>query len=368
MTHSDPPHQLPDWEALARHRAGESTPEEAAAVRDWLASHPREAARIDRIYMLVDERMAARVPRVTDDDVERALARAHRALDHAQPALDDAQPVLVRSRPAKRDRFARRSRTAWWTGGLAAAAAVAGILFVSRPTNREPAATHVAASAAAGQVITTTVGARDSVQLPDGTTVLLGPASRLALSASYGHDGREVTLDGIARFAVRHDSATPFVVRAGSAVVRDLGTVFSVRASGKAAGRAATVAVAEGAVSLASDRARAAPVRLGAGDRGELRADGEVVALRGRASDADFAWTRGILDFNDAPMAQVQDELQRWYGVELKVDSTLATRRLTATFSREPVDEVLRTIALALGGGVTRDGAVATLRAGGAPR
>lgn len=363
MTHSDPPHQRPDWEALARYHAGESTPQEAAAVRDWLASHPREAARIDRMYMLVDERMTVRVPRVTDDDVERALARAHRA-------LDNAQPVLVRSQPtAQRDRIARRSRTAWWTGGLAAAAAVAAIMLVSRPARHESTSvTQLASSVSAGQVVATAVGARDSIRLPDGTTVLLGPASRLTLSASYGRGGREVSLDGVARFAVQHDSSAPFVVRAGAAIVRDIGTVFMVRTSGGESRQPATVAVAEGAVSLASDRARATPVQLGAGDRGELRADGEVVAQRGSVGDADFAWTRGILDFNDAPMAQVRDELQRWYGVELRVDSTLATRRLTATFGREPLDEVLRTIALALGADVTRDGTVATLRAGGAPR
>jgi transmembrane sensor len=241
-------------------------------------------------------------------------------------------------------------------------------MLVSRPARHESASvTQLASCVSAGQVVATAVGARDSIRLPDGTAVLLGPASRLTLSASYGRGGREVSLDGIARFAVQHDSSAPFVVRAGAAIVRDVGTVFMVRASGDSR-QPATVAVTEGAVSLASDRARATPVRLGAGDRGELRADGEVVAQRGSVGDGDFAWTRGILDFNDAPMAQVRDELQRWYGVELRVDSTLATRRLTATFGREPVDEVLRSIALAVGADVTRDGAVATLRAGGAPR
>lgn len=363
MSPSDPPHQPPDWDALARYHAGESTPPEAAAVRDWLASHPREAAEIDRMHMLVDERMAARVPHVTDDQLERALARAHRA-------LDDAQPVLVSRRPITgRDRFARRPRTLWWTGGLAAAAAVATIMLVSRPIPHEPSsAARTAANVTAGQMITTAVGARDSVRLPDGTTVLLGPASRLTLAASYAHGAREVSLDGIARFAVRHDSAAPFVVHAGAAVVRDVGTVFMVRASGGAGAQATSVAVAEGAVSLASQGAPGTPVRLGAGDRGELRASGEVVAHRGSASDADFAWTRGILDFNDAPMTQVQDELQRWYGVEVKVDSSLAARRLTATFDREPVDDVLHAIATALGADVTREGAVATLHAGVAPR
>ena len=221
---------------------------------------------------------------------------------------------------------------------------------------------------AAGQAITTTIGGRDSVRLPDGTSVLLGPASRLVVSASYGHGGREVTLDGVARFTVQHDSASPFVVRAGAAVVRDIGTVFVVRASDDASQHLATVVVSEGAVSLGSDRVSAVPVRLDAGDRGELRPGGEVVARRGTASDADFAWTRGILDFNDAPMTQVKDELHRWFGVDLQVDSTLAGRRLTASFERESVDEVLHTIALALGASVTRDGAVATLHAGAATR
>lgn len=364
MSHSDLFHPDPDWEALARYHAGESTPEEAATVREWLLSHPGEAAQVDRLHMLVDQQMSASTPHVTADQVEHALARAHRALDEAPLVLPASR------RTANPGRAGRRPRTTWWMGGLAAAAAIATIMVVSRSAPHEPSgvAPHIMASVAAGQAITTAIGARDSVRLSDGTTVLLGPASRVAVAASYGHGGREVSLDGVARFSVRHDPASPFVVHAGAAVVRDIGTVFTVRASGSTSGHATAVAVSEGAVSLGSDKASAAPVRLAAGDRAELRPDGEIVAHPGTASDADFAWTRGILDFKDAPMTQVQDELRRWYGVELKVESTLGERRLTATFEQEPVDQVLHTIALALGAGVTRDGNVATLHAGTAPR
>ena len=361
MSHSDLFDGDPDWEALARYHAGESTPVEAATIREWLLSHPDEAARVDRLHLLVDERITAGAPDVTDEQVERALARAHRAID-APSSLETRRTVRIS------ERLAHRPRTVWLTASLAAAAAIATIMVQSRPMQRGSSAVAPRlASVTAGQVVSTAIGARDSVRLPDGTMVLLGPASRLAVSASYGHGERDVSLAGVARFSVRHDIVSPFVVRAGAAVVRDIGTVFMVRAAGGANQRA-SVAVAEGAVSLGSQRAATSPIRLDAGDRGELGPDGEIVAHRGTASDADFAWTRGILDFNDAPMTQVQDELHRWYGVELKVDSTLAARRLTATFEHEPVDRVLHAIALALGAGVTQDGVVATLRPDTTPR
>jgi ferric-dicitrate binding protein FerR (iron transport regulator) len=79
--------------------------------------------------------------------------------------------------------------------------------------------------------------------------------------------------------------------------------------------------------------------------------------------DAD-AWMRGELVYKNATLDVVRDDLRRWYGIDLRVaDATLATRRLTGTFERVSVDEVLQRIALALGATVERSGAVATLRA-----
>jgi ferric-dicitrate binding protein FerR (iron transport regulator) len=49
--------------------------------------------------------------------------------------------------------------------------------------------------------------------------------------------------------------------------------------------------------------------------------------------------------------------------VGLRADSVLASRHLTATFNGEPVDDVLRAIALALGASVDRQGDTVRLRA-----
>ena len=91
------------------------------------------------------------------------------------------------------------------------------------------------------------VGKRDSVRLADGSRVILGPASQLVVPAAFGQRGREVELHGEAYFDVVHDTTRPFVVRAGDATIRDIGTSFAVRSD---SGPRLQVVVTAGAVAL----------------------------------------------------------------------------------------------------------------------
>jgi transmembrane sensor len=344
----------PDWDAIARYRAGESVGDEAHRVAAWLDAHPLDA----RMLAALDDTVAGGLPALGDappPDVEAALRSVRGRMHEPTPARVLAFPVAAPRRSAPR-----------WIAAVVAAAAAIGALAVAlgRPGERDqPRAT--AERGIPGSVITTAVGVRDSVRLPDGTRVILAPASRLAVSPSYGATSREVTIEGMAWLAVRHDGALPFTVRAGQAIVRDLGTAFTVR-TGSGAPDAVSVAVSEGSVELRGASAAATPaVTLAAGDRGALTADGRVIAERGTASDADVAWTGGRLVFRDARMDVVRAELRRWYGIDLELgDSALARRRVTATFEGEPIDRVLEIIALALGARVERRDSVAVLRSG----
>jgi transmembrane sensor len=251
-------------------------------------------------------------------------------------------------------------------GTAAAAAVVAAAVLYGRDGAKRTPATTVVAAGAPGSVITTGIGVRDSVRLPDGTRVILAPASRLAVSPGYGHGSREVTLEGMAWLSVRHDTASPFTLHLGQATVRDVGTEFTARADGEGAS-GSSVAVTEGSVELRGASPSSVPVTLVAGDRGVVQADGRVVAERGRVSEDDVAWTRGRLIFREAPMAEVRADLRRWYGVDLRfADSTLARRRITATFEGESVDRVIQVVALALGAVVERRDSVVLLRTGAA--
>jgi transmembrane sensor len=200
----------------------------------------------------------------------------------------------------------------------------------------------------------TGIGQRDSIVLVDGTRVLLGPASWILSS------GRKVQLHGEAYFDVVHDAREPFVVVTGDAIIRDIGTKFSVHSD---SAQAVRVVVSEGAVRIVAGLRDS--VNLSAGDVGvvEPPPGGRVQASRGAATEDDLAWTRGRLVFRDASMAEVAADLRRWYGVQLRVsDTALLRRHFTGSFANESPDRVLSVIALALNARVDRRGDTAFIR------
>jgi transmembrane sensor len=330
-----------DWEVLARFMAGESPADEADAVRAWLAENP---ARHDVLHAL-DTALAPVAAPPAGLDVEAALRSVHAKMDAPET------PVIPFRAPVRQAPAPRRSIPAPWLRAAAAVVLLLGMWFGWQAL-RGRGTTMV--------VHSTGVGERDSLRLPDGTMVILGPASRLVLMDGYGEQARQVELRGEALFDVPHDDARPFTVHAGDGWVRDIGTTFSVTADSAAGVR---VVVTAGAVALrATEQPGTEELVLRQGDRGTLAA-GRMTAERAAATPDDIAWTRGRLVFRDTPVEQVSAELRRWYGVELRADPTVAGRRLTASFDGEPAADVLRVIGLALGAELTLRGDTAVLRA-----
>jgi transmembrane sensor len=334
---------VPDWEAIARYLAGESPSGEATRVSDWLEANPDERVLLERL----DESLDTPSQERGTVDVEAALARVHARMTD----LEQAAPRL-RLVPGS----ARRSRRGVLTMALLAAAA-AGFVVVS--VRRPPPPTR--STSVTAQMYETAVGERRSLVLEDGSKVLLGPASRLDVPAGYGSTTRTVELHGDAFFDVRHDPSSPFSVRVGKALIEDLGTIFTVESDN---GMAASVAVVSGSVRIrAAGSPATAGVVLGAGDRGAVDDAGTARADARSLRDDDLAWTAGRLAFRNAPLTRVAGELRRWYGVTLRIaDTSLADRHVTASFNGEPVDQVLKVIALTLGARVERHGNEAVLR------
>ena len=362
MTSSHSFDDAPDWDALARYRAGESPRSEATTVAAWLDEHPLDDAMIEALDAIVGAHFGSDDMSAVPVDVDGALGRLHKRMDAEAPVA----PRLTISRGGASDTLPPRRQRRWMLGALAAAAAIGAVAVV---LNRQAPSTRVAtanpaSTTASPREYRTAIGVVDSVLLADGTRVLLAPSSHLTVPAAYAAGTREVTLEGLARFSVHHDAAAPFAVRAGNALVRDIGTQFTVRAPAGATAQA-TVAVSEGQVSLSASTTNAAPITLNAGDRGEVQSDGAVIASRGVVHGEDDAWTRGALVYNAAPLALVRDDLKRWYGLDLQAeDGILSTRRLTATFEKQDADHLLRTLGLALGMRVQRTANIVTLRPG----
>ncbi|MFL5620013.1 MAG: FecR family protein [Gemmatimonadaceae bacterium] len=357
----DQPDLDPHWEGLARYLAGESSPEEEERIRAQLAADAERAALVNALdAALVRPEEVPLSQREVEVALTSVMARRDLAVDRASQPSPDVIPMAPRPKAPLRQTPSR-----WRTAGLRAAAAVllvAGLTVVWRGSRSTPPTTPAGRTASAAIVHQTRAGQIDTLKLADGSTVVLGPESRLALADDFGRKVRGIEFEGQAYFDVVHDDARPFIVRTSSATLRDIGTTFSVRSDSIGGTR---VAVTSGAVDVVATRGPASsPTVLHAGDRAEVSGQ-RMRVERGGVTEAELAWTRGVLEFHDAPLPAVAQELRRWFGVELVVtDSTIASRRLTATFDHATADDVGRVLAAVLGGSVTRSGD--TLRLGAA--
>jgi transmembrane sensor len=316
------------WEALARYVARESDAAEALRVQRWLAADPVRETLLRQLDAALRHHAK---PANGDVDVEAALERVH---------------ARMRVPGSVRDRATHRGRR-WYTTLPARAAAVmamalgAGLVWHSQRPAGSPAAVG------ANMTWRTGVGQLDSLHLPDGSGVVLGPESRMTVPAGFGGSDRRVLLDGEAWFDVVSDQVRPFAVHTVAATIVAIGTTFIVRTPADGSVR---VTVTAGAVRIGAGPVADGGVTLHRGDRARIDADGSTVVDAGAASDADVAWTRGRLVFDDAPIPDVAEELRRWYGIRLTwSDPSLGARHVTASFDGESAGEVLAVLAAVLG-------------------
>lgn len=152
----------------------------------------------------------------------------------------------------------------------------------------------------------TGVGEMLEQALPDGSEVLLDADS--ALEITYSADRRAVSLQrGAAIFDVAREPERPFVIDSGPAQVTVLGTRFVVNRLDDRV----RVSVEHGRVRLAAaGMTDAPPLELLAGEVGEVPRGEAPRKLQRTAADA-FAFRRGTLVFDEAPLAEVAEALSR---------------------------------------------------------
>lgn len=73
-------------------------------------------------------------------------------------------------------------------------------------------------------------GSRSQAVLPDGSKVWLNAGSKLKYNSQFGHDNRNISLEGEAYFDVTKDNNLPFIVNTSELTIKVLGTAFNVKA------------------------------------------------------------------------------------------------------------------------------------------
>lgn len=297
-----------------------------------------------------------------DPALRRELALARRICETPLPSVvsGDVEAVWtqVQDRIAPAPPVGRPWRPLIWrVAAVAILSLGAGLVW----RTAAPLIAGRSADAAHGREYVAPRGQRASFRLPDGTQVVLGPASRLHSSVAADHGPRNVSLEGEGYFVVKHDDHRPFEVRTASGVARDLGTQFVVSAYSEQ--DAFTVAVAEGAVSIAASSDARDSLVLKAGDVGRVTLAGRLVADRAVPVRRYFAWTEGRLEFDGTPLVDVVTQLGRWYDLDIQLAAPeLRQRRIAASFKDESATEALQIVASIAGLQVAQQGSTVVLR------
>lgn len=276
--------------------------------RQWLAEHPANQQAYDEIGRLW--RDSAELTHL--GDLERPRGRGKSRL------------------------FGRHARSRM-AGIAAAAVAIIGLVLIfGRPFERGTDGRYV-----------TDIGEVREIVLTDGSAVTLGPRSRLDVAFKSG-ERRVVLVQGEAFFDVVPDGERPFVVAADGTTIRVVGTRFNVHEGP----RGLTVAVAEGAVDVAATRTfdGAGPPAPAAGERRTLGAGEKVVVARtGRlepvepvAPDVPGAWREGRLVYEDATLAEVVADANRYSKTAIRIGAgELEELRVVATFRTAEIERMI---------------------------
>ncbi|MBE8590090.1 FecR domain-containing protein [Pseudomonas sp. MAFF 301449] len=151
----------------------------------------------------------------------------------------------------------------------------------------------------------TDVAQLERFDLEDGSHIVLG--SHSAISTAFDGAHRRIKLlRGELYVEAAHDASRPLSIETAEASVTVVGTQFSVSQRGSGV----TVAVRQGQVRFTNRKGEQS--LLQAGNWQQLR-DGQLQPLSLEGSERQMAWINGRLSFQNAPLAQVLEEIRRYY-------------------------------------------------------
>jgi len=186
--------------------------------------------------------------------------------------------------------------------------------------------------------LTTSKGNQYHLVLPDGTKVWLNAASSITFPTVFAGEQRQVDISGEAYFEVVKNERQPFVVRQGEMNVQVLGTSFDANCYGDDA--ASMITLLEGKVRVEKGAARNL---LMPGQQAVVRqAAGSITIVRHPDIKAVMAWKNGSFGFNDANIASVMREVERWYNVQVVYEATITSHFVADIPRNVPLSQLLQ--------------------------
>jgi len=185
------------------------------------------------------------------------------------------------------------------------------------------------------------------VVMEDGSRVLVNRHSSIKYKRGSDQELRKVYLSGEAWFDVARDTAKPFVVDAGKALVKVLGTSFNVNAYKQ--NPTVEIIVESGLVAMSAKADQQDLIVMKAGSGGSYHKSQRELKLIPAADPNSKAWKTRELFFQESTLQEVSELLSRVYDVNIViVNQDLAACPITVTFKDQTIDAILNVLELTL--------------------
>jgi transmembrane sensor len=239
-------------------------------------------------------------------------------------------PATLDARPSSAN-----PRRRWWIAGVAAALAVVAVgtrYVLDEQRSRITSGTFA-----------TEAGAQREIKLADGSTITLN--TRSEVSVDLAEHRRSIRLArGEARFRVARDSSRPFIVDAGAALVRAVGTQFDVRRSDAHV----AVTLVEGRVEVTprpESNKDPEPAMMTAGQQLSFEVDTGKRRLETVNLDRASAWIHRQLIFDSVPLTAAVEEANRYLQTPIAIDdAALADIRVSGVVRAGNIESFVGTL------------------------
>lgn len=186
--------------------------------------------------------------------------------------------------------------------------------------------------------ITCALGDKTSIVLPDSSLVFLNSGSKLTFNTDFKNGSRRIFLDGEAFFNVRKDPHNPFRVKTSAIEIEVLGTQFNLKAYSNEPIISTTLVIGSLKVTGNNRSAMIKPNQKLVFDKKARQM--KIQELADLSPETD--WKNGRLVFRNQSLGELEQELERWFDVDIRfADELVESRRFTGTLERESILEVI---------------------------
>lgn len=328
---------------MARKLAGEATADELAELGRLLASRPENVFHAELL-----QELWRRQPE--DAQAAREAWDRHREVYAGDFVVDEStdEPVPYKSRWRVRSLYA-----------VAAAAVLALAVVLITPLFRPKGGKPVSE-------VSVKNGSRTRMLLPDGSQVWLNAGSKLVYGSNMAEENeRIVTLEGEAFFDVAKNPDKPFLIKTSKITIRVLGTTLNVKAYPADTATEATLITGKVQVNINQNpeqRIVLAPMEkfilnevtvppaangLNSAKQYTVADIRPVYETKDSIIYQETAWVKNQLVFNNETLAELAPKLERWYGIEIDINSqNSGSHRYTGIFDKETVEQAFRAMQL----------------------